>query len=51
MWHELASPPENYRFYKFTDHSHEKQYPTPTLDLSQQRKQLFTKDPLKSVPE
>ena len=41
MWHELASPPENFRYYKFTDNSAEHGCLTKDVDLEENRTCLF----------
>ena len=51
MWDTLGSPPENFRFYKFTDHSGEKEAMVQNIDLEENRKNLFQNESLSSVPE
>lgn len=51
MWENLGSPPENFRFYKFSDHSHDKEGVYRTIDLEEDRANLFPHENLSSVPE
>lgn len=51
MWDTLGSPPENYRFYKFTDHSNNKEGLAKSIDLEEDKATLFAHENLSSVPE
>ena len=55
MWNNLASPPENFRYYKFTDNSAEAQRPVREINLEENKTTLFIKKDkdyhLRSVPE
>lgn len=55
MWNNLASPPENYRYYKFTDNSEDQPHPSRDVNLEENRTTLFEpkvrNDKLRSVPE
>jgi hypothetical protein len=51
MWDTLGSPPENFRFYKFSEHSDDKELLCRSIDLEEDRTNLFPNDNLSSVPE
>jgi hypothetical protein len=51
MWETLSSPPENFRFYKFSEHSNEKDGGFRHIDLEENKTNLFQSDNLSSVPE
>lgn len=51
MWHNLGSPPENFRFYKFSETSNEKGQIFKNIDLQENKTCLFQNQNLSSVPE
>jgi hypothetical protein len=51
MWETLGSPPENFRFYKFSEHSNDKEGTYRNIDLKEDRANLFPDENLSSVPE
>lgn len=51
MWDTLGSPPENFRFYRFTEHSNDKEGLCRSIDLEEDKTNLFPQDNLSSVPE
>lgn len=54
MWHKLGSPPDNLRFYKYSDHSAEQERLFRDINLEQNRTTLFVnrnEEHLSSVPE
>ncbi len=51
MWHKLGSPPENFRYYRFSDTSNEKNQEMQKIDFDENRTSLFQGENLSSVPE
>ena len=41
MWNNLASPPENFRYYKFSDNSNEQLRPIKDINLEENKTTLF----------
>ena len=54
MWNHIVSPPDNLRFYKYSDSSAEHQVPQKDVDLDENKTTLFEpklkKDKLMRVP-
>ena len=41
MWNNLASPPENFRYYKFSENSNEQLRPVKDINLEENKTTLF----------
>lgn len=41
MWNNLASPPENFRYYKFSENSNEQLKPVKDINLEENKTTLF----------
>jgi hypothetical protein len=44
MWQQLGSPPENFRFYKFSDNSNEKVQEMRKINFEENKTALFPGD-------
>jgi hypothetical protein len=50
MWNQLSSPPENFRFYKFSDLSQERDAEIKCINFDENRTNLFNHEKDGSMP-